>query len=267
VRNPAPHVALVLAVLTAACSAAGGEVAEPRPAASQTPAPAGATKPAASQTPAPAGATPLPPLLGQGSYIAATIARTVVVFRKPDPATADFVFDTKNPFGQRARFLVVDARRDATGDPWYEIALPIRPNGTTGWVPGDDLRVSRAEDRVVVDLSERTLRRYHQGKLVDRHAVAIGSPDSPTPIGTFFVWARVPQNDPHGPYGVFALGLSGFSDTYTEWAGSNGRIAIHGTSEPGDRGLAVSHGCVRVFNPEMETLTDLPMGTPVVIHR
>ena len=65
----------------------------------------------------------------------------------------------------------------------------------------------------------------------------------------------------------YALGLSGFSDTYTEWEGSNGRIAIHGTSDLSDRGQRVSHGCIRVYNADMESLTDLPMGTPVVIRR
>ena len=72
----------------------------------------------------------------------------------------------------------------------------------------------------------------------------------PTAAGRFFVWARVPTHDPTGPYGVFALGLSGFSDVITDWVGG-GRIAIHGTADPSDRGLDVSHGCVRVYNPQM----------------
>jgi lipoprotein-anchoring transpeptidase ErfK/SrfK len=253
VRNPAPRLALVLALLTASCSTAGDEVAAPET--------------AASQTPSPSVAEPLPPLLGRGTYVAATAARKIIVFREPDTATADFVLDTRNPFGQRTSMLVVGARRDAEGDPWYEVSLPIRPNGSTGWMRGYELRLRRAEDRVVIDLSDRTLHRFHGGALVDRYSVAVGTPDSPTTTGTFFVWAQVPQSNPYGSYGIYALGLSGFSDTYTEWEGSNGRIAIHGTSDPSDRGQRVSHGCIRVYNADMASLTDLPMGTPVVIRR
>ena len=59
--------------------------------------------------------------------------------------------------------------------------------------------------------------------------------------------------------------LSGFSNVITEWVGG-GRMAIHGTSDPSDRGHDVSYGCVRVYNPQMKDLTDVPLGTPVWIH-
>jgi hypothetical protein len=253
VRIPAPRIALVLALLTASCSVARDE--------------RGAPDVAVSQRLLPSEAASRPPLLGRGRYVAATVARKIIVFREPDPATADFVLDTRNPFGQRTSMLVVGARRDGAGDPWYEVSLPIRPNGSTGWMRGYELRIRRAADRLVIDLSDRTLQRFHGGTIADRYSVAVGTADSPTTTGTFFVWARVPQSSPYGPYGIYALGLSGFSDTYTEWEGSNGRIAIHGTSDPSDRGQRVSHGCIRVYNADMESLTDLPMGTPVVIRR
>ena len=97
------------------------------------------------------------------------------------------------------------------------------------------------------------------------YAVGVGAAATPTAPGHFFVWARVPS-DPAGPYGVLALGLSGFSDVITDWVGG-GRLAIHGTSHPSDRGEDVSHGCVRVFNPQMLSLADVSLGTPVWIHR
>jgi lipoprotein-anchoring transpeptidase ErfK/SrfK len=75
----------------------------------------------------------------------------------------------------------------------------------------------------------------------------------------------LPQASPAGPYGVFALGLSGFSQVIKDWPGG-GRMAIHGTSNPADRGQMVSHGCVRVFNDDMVNLKQVPMGTPVVIR-
>jgi hypothetical protein len=254
VRIGPPRLALVLVLLTAACSSADRQAHAPTP-----------TR--ATSDAAPPSVAPLTPLLGHGSYIATPADRKIIVFREPDGTTGDFVLDTRNPFGQRTSLLVVDALRDDAGDAWYEVSLPVRPNGSTGWMWGADLRIRRARDRLVIDLSDRTLEHLRDGKRLDRFSVGVGSQEAPTTPGTFYVWARLPQSSPYGPYGVYALGLSGFSDTLTEFEGSNGRIAIHGTSDPGDRGQRVSHGCVRVYNPDMATLTHLPMGTPVVIRR
>jgi lipoprotein-anchoring transpeptidase ErfK/SrfK len=44
-------------------------------------------------------------------------------------------------------------------------------------------------------------------------------------------------------------------------------MAVHGTPNPGDRGQPVSHGCVRVYNDDMQALTGVPLGTPVEITR
>jgi lipoprotein-anchoring transpeptidase ErfK/SrfK len=101
--------------------------------------------------------------------------------------------------------------------------------------------------------------------LVDRFQVAIGAPQYPTGEGRFYVWERVAFADAAGPYGIFALGLSGFSPVLSEWPGE-GRMAIHGTANPSDRGRDVSHGCVRVYNADMRALTRVPLGTPVVIR-
>ena len=59
--------------------------------------------------------------------------------------------------------------------------------------------------------------------------------------------------------------MSGFSEVLTSLPGG-GRMAIHGTADPSDRGQAVSFGCVRVYNRDMDRLQDVPMGTVVVIR-
>lgn len=170
-----------------------------------------------------------------------------------------------NPMGQRLVFLVTQAREQ--GATWYRVLLPRRPNGATAWVKdGPDVQLVRLHERVELDLSEFTLVRYRDGKRVARYKVGIGQPQWPTPEGTFYVWAHVPQPSPTGPYGAYAIGLSGFSDVLTEWPGG-GRFAIHGTANRWDAGRKVSHGCIRVFNPQVMKLRNLPMGTPVVITR
>ena len=128
----------------------------------------------------------------------------------------------------------------------------------------DRLKVVPLNQRIEIDLSAYTLKRFVDGNLVSRFKVGVGMPYWPTPTGTFYVWAHVPQASPTGPYGAYALGLSAFSDVLTEWPGG-GRVAIHGTPYKANTGVKVSHGCIRVFNPNVLTLRDVPLGTPVVI--
>ena len=42
---------------------------------------------------------------------------------------------------------------------------------------------------------------------------------------------------------------------------------MHGTPYESNKGQAVSHGCVRVFNADLRTMRDLPLGTPVIIQQ
>ena len=170
-----------------------------------------------------------------------------------------------NPIDQRLVLLIRDSRSSAKRN-WFEVLLPERPNGSTGWVQRKDVRVVGLRHRLEIDLSDRRLIHFHNGRRVARFRVGIGQDRYPTPRGTYYVWAKVPQPSPLGPYGNYALGTSGFSPVLSDWPGG-GRAAVHGTADGSDRGQKVSHGCVRVFNEDMEKLTGVPMGTPVVIKR
>jgi lipoprotein-anchoring transpeptidase ErfK/SrfK len=198
------------------------------------------------------------------AYAAKPRHRLVDIYREPGSVQPRYAFDVENPFGQRAPLLVERGMRDAEGERWVRVQLPIRPNGTTGWVRVDQVRLLPRDELIVVDLSERRLRHYVAGRLTHVFRVGIGRPDAPSARGLFSVWARVPQTDGGGPYGTFVLGLSGLAPI-SEWTGQ-GRMAIHGTADPADRGRRVSSGCVRVFNPQVERLTGVPLGTPVVIR-
>lgn len=201
-----------------------------------------------------------------GGLAVASHHRFLNVWRFPNAAAEPkLLLDTVNPFGQRLRMLVRSIK-ERDGEPiWYRILLPTRPNGSMGWVRTKDVRATERRERVVVDLSDRSLTLYRDGDEVRSYSVGVGRPEYPTALGTFYVWARVPQASPSGPYGTFALGISGFSEVLSDWPGG-GRMAVHGTANPGDRGNQVSHGCVRVYNPDMLDLRHLPLGTPVVIR-
>jgi lipoprotein-anchoring transpeptidase ErfK/SrfK len=62
-----------------------------------------------------------------------------------------------------------------------------------------------------------------------------------------------------------AFGTSATSDTLTDWPGG-GYVGVHGTNEPGLIPGRISHGCVRLKNPDIVRLSKLmPVGTPVTI--
>jgi lipoprotein-anchoring transpeptidase ErfK/SrfK len=156
-----------------------------------------------------------------------------------------------------------EARTDSRGRTWYRIVLVGRPNGRTGWIRGDqaELRPTRAE--IVIRRGERSLRLLVDGRERLDTTVAVGTPGAPTPAGYFYVTSRfTPRNS---FLGVFALELSAYSPTLTDWPGG-GVVGIHGTSRPDLLGLAVSHGCVRVSNAAVRVLQRLaPVGTAVRI--
>ena len=150
--------------------------------------------------------------------------------------------------------------------PWYRVQLPLRPNGTVGYVRSRDVRVESVRTRISVDLSARRVTLYRDGRPVLEAPAAIGSAATPTPIGHFYVNQRLIPRDPGGPFGPGAIGISAFSPVLTGWA-QGGPIAIHGTNRPDLIGQRVSNGCIRVRNRDLVQLFDAALsGTPVTIH-
>ncbi|HKC21369.1 MAG TPA: L,D-transpeptidase, partial [Gaiellaceae bacterium] len=144
--------------------------------------------------------------------------------------------------------------------------VPRRPNGVTGWVPASQVGLQRVGTRIVVDLSQKRVTLFRNGRRVFSATAAIGSPATPTPTGSFYVNQRLIPSDPNGPFGPGAVGISAFSNVLTGWT-QGGPIAIHGTNEPWSIGKAVSNGCIRLPNPILRRLFAQALnGTPVLIR-
>jgi lipoprotein-anchoring transpeptidase ErfK/SrfK len=175
-------------------------------------------------------------------------------------------FGPKNVNGYPT-FLGILGERGGCGTAlWYRVQLPIRPNGATGWVRAADLDLEPVRVRVEVDVSRRLLTLFRSGRRVFSATVAVGSPATPTPIGRYYVNQRLVPDDPGGPFGPGAIGISAFSPVLTGWA-QGGPVAIHGTNEPWSIGHAVSNGCIRLPNATLTRLFRVAVaGTPVVIH-
>jgi hypothetical protein len=175
-------------------------------------------------------------------------------------------FGPRTPEGVTRVFLVRRRVLGATcAAAWYQVDLPIRPNGVRGWVPAAGLKPYVVRWRLHIDLSERLLTAYQGGRERLRATTAVGRSDTPTPTGSFYVLERLFLRDRAGPYGPGALGLSSFSPVLTGWT-RGGPVAIHGTDDARTVGYAVSNGCVRVRNVQMlRLLREVPAGTPVEI--
>jgi lipoprotein-anchoring transpeptidase ErfK/SrfK len=210
-----------------------------------------------------------------------TTSPTTPVTTTPDPATTYEVARASVPvpispapwalptheisastdFGSPRALLVL-----ARNGQWLQVALPDRPNGSTGWVHADDVEVREIDEHVEIDLVARTLTLVDAGAVVLTTPVAIGTAEAPTPTGAFYVVDKLATGNPDDVYGPFAFGLSAHSDVLTEFAGGDGQVGIHGTNDPASIGQAVSHGCIRVPNEVAQVLDErLHLGTPVTI--
>jgi lipoprotein-anchoring transpeptidase ErfK/SrfK len=250
--------AFIAAVALTGCSRSGG----PDPSAPST-----TTGPAA--VAAPADPQPGPFRLGAAPASAAVATKDVTVYEDPRSNSAiTAVFPAKLPWGSPMSFLVREAYRDAAGRRWVKVLLPRRPNGTTGWVRRDQVRLRPIAHQVEVDLSARTARLLHDRRTVRRWPVGIGRQATPTPTGSFYLTVKLRPPQISAVYGAWALGLSGYSDVLEQFGTGDGQLALHGTADPSDLGREVSSGCVRLDNGAIAILArTLPLGTPVTIRR
>lgn len=156
-----------------------------------------------------------------------------------------------------------------TGKPtWYRVSVPGRPNGRTGWVRARALELHPVHKRVIVYRSERRFEFWDGDRLLRSGKVAVGKSGAETPTGLFYVtWKFDPRIDPEWSIlGTYAFETSAYSKL-TDWPGG-GIVGMHGTPWPNLLGQAVSHGCIRLHNRDVQFLRSrVPLGTPIKIVR
>ena len=196
------------------------------------------------------------------SLAAAADARRVPAFGWPRAPRPLEVFRNPNEYGYPVVFLVKRTRGD-----WLEVYLPIRPNGSTGWVRARDVALTENPFRILVDVSSNRLTVRRGERVVMRERVAVGTSGTPTPTGLFYTRMEVRTDDRRGVYGPYIQVLSAYSEVHFTFNGGNGEVGIHGTNDPSLLGQDVSNGCIRMDNRAITRLTRLaPVGTPVEIR-
>jgi len=204
-------------------------------------------------------------LPNQGTPLATATADRIMVHAAPNGEVAH-TLDRWSRYGHPLTLKILDHRR-VDGEDWLMVLLPVRPNGTTGWLHADDVAVTVVTVAIEIYLDARTLIVTDDDVLLET-TVAIGHPETPTPPGDYYVTDLIDlQVNPTSVYGAFAIGLSGYSEVLETFDGGPPQLAIHGTPRPDLIGQAVSNGCIRVTDETVLAIADLiVLGTPVTIH-
>ena len=242
---------LIAGAAAAACAAglawsASGQAAPSRPAVEAVPGP------------------PTPRVAWVGRVLGPVTAR--VAPRRS--ARARTVVQPFAPFTQGATELLITRTTTEAGRRWAEVLLPVRPNGVRGWVPAGYLQMRSTKLRIVIDVSERRLTLFRSNRPILRAPIAVGKPGTETPINDDFAIAeRILTRTPGAFLGPVVFPITGYSEKLNEFAGGNGRVAIHGTSLPDLIGTAASNGCIRMRNQDVVRLSRVVRpGTPVKIR-
>ena len=176
-----------------------------------------------------------------------------------EPGGRPFAKVTPNQMGE-AWFPVVDRT-----DGWVKVLLPSRPNGSAGWLKAADVEQRRSPYVVRVHVGSRELELFENGSLVGSWPVAVGAAETPTPTGrTFLLGSIVDANQSYSPV---ILPLGSHSDTLDSYGGGPGTVALHGWPDDSVFGDAVSHGCIRVPDDALDQLTQVPLGTLVIVDQ
>lgn len=199
---------------------------------------------------------------GSGPATIATARHsTVDIYKTPGDASPNLQLHNPNPDGAPRVFLVTESKAD-----WLHVLLPVQPNGSQGWISAGQVSTTKTGYWVQVLRSNHRLKVFQGKKMLIDTPAAIGSTDTPTPGGAYYLTELLQPPNPNGDYGPYAYGLSGQSTALTQFNGRDPVIGIHGTNEPKLLGTSISHGCVRVSNAVITRLAKmLPLGTPVQI--
>ena len=243
--------ALAIGLLLPACSSSGRKAAAPRPASSTATAP-----PTTSTTSAPPTSAAL-----ADSTLVVTARGDIPSFASPGGPAAGTVPATW--LGAPSTLPVI-----AQQPGWFDVRLAQRPNGSTAWVRDTDVDTAVTPYRIVVDLATNHLTLYRSGQPVLSAPVGTGLPAYPTPTGQYFVALLAAPPSPG--YGAFVMVTSAHSNTITDWENSgDALIALHGPlgsdSQIATTGAAVSHGCIRLHESDLDQLRPVPVGSPIDI--
>lgn len=144
------------------------------------------------------------------------------------------------------------------------IAPEISPSDKVSDIPSEGLWLT-------INKSKNLLTLYKGGKPIKKYPVAVGNPSSLTPSGKFTIVNKIVNPAwGGGGYAKPVKGGSPYNPLGYRWMGlslkGGSSYGIHGTTDPYSIGTYASHGCIRMFNFDVESLfPQIPMYIKVYI--
>jgi lipoprotein-anchoring transpeptidase ErfK/SrfK len=152
-----------------------------------------------------------------------------------------------------------------------KVRLAQRPDESTSWIDETAAVYSTTTYAIVIDIRQHWLYVFKNGIQTDSYPVGVGKSSTPTPTGSYFVAFHSPPNS-GADYGSVMLETSAHSKVISHFEGGNDAIiAIHGPIDPqsnaeiGNHGAAISNGCIRMHDADLNRVKHVPDGTPVMI--
>lgn len=185
-----------------------------------------------------------------------------------------------DPAGEPVAYLPIEFVHGGTTVPvierqenWLKVLLAGRqaipsqgdPAQIAGWLRAADVEITESAVTVEVSLSQRTVDIVRDG-VPERIATdfAWGTDATPTPIGRTFVMKTeiVPEFGYTRGHPIVYLAVQ--SPTLDGFAG--GDVAVTAFHYHDARSGAISNGCIRLDSAAIDTLAQVPVGTPVYIR-
>lgn len=148
---------------------------------------------------------------------------------------------------------------------WVRVLLPSRPNGSTGWLRANRLERAYSPYLVKVHLESMRMELLFEGRVAGSWTIGTGGADTPTPAGRTFILGSIV--DPQQRYSPIILPLGTHSETLDTFGGGPGTVAIHTWPTTDVLGARTSNGCIRVPKEALDHLTEVPLGTLVLVDR
>ncbi len=170
--------------------------------------------------------------------------------------------------GGTVGLLVLDTGTAADGSLWLKVLVPIRPNGTNGWIAADDVELSRTRYRIEILTRQRIVRFLDAGRVVHvsgrRRDAALA--DTARPVcGRRARPPAQPQGIP-GNLGTPPDGVLQHTAELRRRPRHGRDPRPRGTSLLDPLGTARSHGCIRITNRAIAYIEARAVeGTPVQI--
>jgi len=198
--------------------------------------------------------------------------RTLLDVNAVDGVSTPSPLFATTPFDQP---LVLPVVQGGPESDWLLVRVPVRPNGSTGWVRASDFRVESTSVRIEVDVRGTAVSEagelvvYRDDEELLRAPVASGRDSRPSPLGNGWVHQIVDGASVAPAYGPWIVDFGMHSEALGTFGGGGApRMAAHGTNQPETIGLRVSSGAVRLENSVLEQLVGIEglLGAPVSIR-